>query len=369
MANAVDYLRRHLDPDGRFKYTVEVDGTPRGRSYNVLRHAGTIYGMALYDEFSPEPATRQAILQSTRYLLRNYVRPVTNHLGMRAVFSLPGEEIDGPRPQIKLGGCALGLIALIKARALDAGAVEPGVLRELGNFILFMQEGNGHFRSKCDEEGLFFEGFESAYYPGEAILALTLLHEVDPDPRWLEAALRGVHYLAERRKEVPIDQLPNDHWLMIAIAALLPKWETAHEPIISRQRLLDHSLAIGTMMLHEQWRTSWIPGLSGAFTPDGAVTPSATRLEGLVALYRVLPHDHPRRQSLLRAIERGLVYVGRAQIREGKAKGGFPGGWGILPNGLRSAVRIDYVQHALSALVGHYRIVPAELEGNGVGSM
>lgn len=354
MAAAADYLCLHLNADGRFQYRVHLDGRPANRSYNVLRHAGTIYGLALYHDVSPEPRTRQAILNATRYLLQNHVRPVTNQTAMCAVFSLPGEEIKGPRAQIKLGGCALGLIALIKARELDGGIVEPRILRELGNFILFMQEGNGHFRSKYDEVSLFHEGFDSVYYPGEAILALALLHRIDPDPRWMEAALKGIRYLEESRRGLPNFCLPNDHWLMIAAAALLPQWEPAHEKIISRQRLIDHVLAIGRMMIGEQQRTSWIPGINGAFTPDGSVTPSATRVEGLVALIQILPPDHGHKAEVLRSIEKGLGYIVRAQIREGKARGGFTGDWAVLPWSTQRNVRIDYVQHALSALTGHY---------------
>jgi hypothetical protein len=362
MTEAAAYLRGQLDPSGRFHYLVNLDGTSAGGGYNVLRHAGTVYALALYHELSPDPATRESILRGARYLLQRHIRPVANSTSMRAVFSLPGEEVEGGIAQVKLGGCALGLIALIKARALDADVVAPEVLRELGTFILSMQEENGRFRSKYDENRGFMDGFESVYYPGEAILALALLHRADPDARWLDAALRGVRYLEASRRDTPIYRLPNDHWLMIAIAAILPQFDTAHEKLISRQRMIDHSLAIGQMMMGEQWRASWVPGMKGAFVATGSITPSSTRLEGLVALYNVLPADHPERPRVRKSIASGLGFVLRGQVREGAAKGGFNDAatsWPIPTEGARRArsrVRIDYVQHALSALVGNETI-------------
>jgi hypothetical protein len=365
MAEASGYLIRHLGTNGRFEYVIHLEGLPLEDRYNVLRHAGTVYALALYHELTADAQTREAILRAARYLLRWHVRPVAQQKGMLAVFSLPREEVDGTNAQVKLGGCALGAIALIKARQLDADVVSLNVLREIGNFILFMQEENGHFRSKYEENGRFSEGFESIYYPGEAILALALLHKVDPDPRWLDAALKGIAYLEKSRQGLPIRQLPNDHWLMIAADAVLPHYEAAQAPPISRKRLIDHAFAIGKMMMDEQWRTSLLPGMKGSFVSDGAITPSSTRLEGLIALFNLLPSDHPDRSQIQKSIERGLGFILRAQVREGDGKGGFTRALRKLPeitkqsretNLQQSEIRIDYVQHALSAMVGYHKM-------------
>jgi hypothetical protein len=240
-------------------------------------------------------------------------------------------------------------------------------LRQVGQFILFMQEESGHFRSKYNETRHAFEDFESEYYPGEAILALSLLHRVDPDPQWLNAALRGVLFLEESRQGLAVNHLPNDHWLMIASAALLPQFAAAASPPISRERVLGHVLDLGRMMLNDQRLVAWIPGRQGAFTPDGGTTPSATRLEGLLALERLLPLEHPERPRVHAAIADGLRYVLRAQVETGPAKGGFTAvlpGWHLIREQREAAaeIRIDYVQHALSALIGHSQSSPARLQ-------
>ena len=365
MAAASDYLVRHLDTNGRFEYAIHLEDLPLEARYNVLRHAGTVYALSLYHELTGDAAAREAILRAARYLLRRHVRPVAQHQGLQAAFSLPGEEVQTPNAQAKLGGSALGLIALIKARQLDADTVSLDVLREIGGFLLFMQEQNGHFRSKFEDTGQFVEGFESVYYPGEAILALSLLHEIDPDPRWLGAALKGIDYLEKTRQGVPISRLPNDHWLIMAADAVLQRYAAAQEPPISRQRIIDHALALGTMMMREQRRTSLLPGLKGSFVSDGAVTSTSTRLEGLVALHNLLPPDHPNRPRIGKSIEDGLGFILRAQVQAGNGKGGFPRALRKRPairreareaNQRQAEIRIDYVQHALSALVGYQKM-------------
>ena len=362
---ASGYLVRKLDADGRFEYAIHLDGLPLKEEYNVLRHAGTVYGLSLYYELTGDAPSYEAILRAARYLLRRHVRPVVQHPELQAVFSLPGEEIRGTNAQAKLGGSALGLIALIKARELDVDAVSLAVLREVGGFLLFMQEENGHFRSIYEETGQFVAGFQSVFYPGEAILALTLLHEADSDPRWLDAALRGIAYLERSRQGMRIGQLPIDHWLMIASEAALRHYSAAQAPPISRAQIVNHALAIGTKMIREQWRISLLPSMQGSFVSDGEITSSSARLEGLVALYNLLPMDHHDRPRILESIEAGLGFVLRAQVQSGAGQGGFTRSFrkrlGFSreirdANRRQAEIRIDYVQHALSALVGYQEI-------------
>ena len=362
---ASGYLVRKLDADGRFEYAIHLDGLPLKEDYNVLRHAGTVYGLSLYHELTGAAESREVILRATRYLLRRHVRPLVQHPELQAVLSLPGEEIQGTNAQAKLGGSALGLIALIKARQLDADVVSLTVLREVGDFLLFMQEESGHFRSIYQQTDQFLDGFESVFYPGEAILALTLLYEVDSDLRWLDAALKGIAYLEKSRQGVPVGQLPSDHWLLIASEAALRHYAAAQTPPIPRERIVKHALALGTKMMHEQRRISLLPGMQGSFVSDGEITSSSTRLEGLVALYNLLPMDHHDRPRILESIEAGLGFVLRAQVQSGEGQGGFTRAFRKrLPlnrkirdaNRHQAEIRIDYVQHALSALVGYQEI-------------
>ncbi len=374
IATAIDDATAYLvrfNTDGRFVYRQHVDGQQMPRTkYNVLRHAGSIYslGHSFGRPGGGEPATRAVIVAAARYLVEHYVRPLRDeNANALAVWSIPREEgSQTGNPQAKLGGAALGVIALETARAIDPTAVPLETAQGLGRFILFMQEEEGSFRSKYEDESGFDVDFDSLYYPGEAILALTLLYEADHDERWLEAAVKGVAYLVESRRGSL--RLPNDHWLMIAIDRLLPHYGELDAPPLPRADVLAHSIALGRRMLEEQTEVDGRvrdPDLAGSFVRDGRSTPVATRLEGLVALEHTLASepDHAEDRALVRrGIQRGIAFLRRCQVREGPLSGGFTealkqlSGMNDERRESQGEVRIDYVQHALSALIGYERM-------------
>jgi hypothetical protein len=101
--------------------------------------------------------------------------------------------------------------------------------------------------------------------------------------------------------------------------------------------------------------------MEGSLAPRGAVTPTATRLEGLQAALTFIPLDHPIVPHMRAAIGRGIDFLLRAQVRDGPYAGGMPQAISRLPedgsaevhgfNQRATEIRIDYVQHSLSALV------------------
>jgi len=98
------------------------------------------------------------------------------------------------------------------------------------------------------------------------------------------------------------------------------------------------------------------PGrLEGGFDPAGRRTPTATRLEGLLAALEFLPDDGSGlRQEIEAAVGSAAAFLLRAQIRAGAYAGGVPTSMpGVSAAIARlSDVRIDYVQHALCAWLG-----------------
>ncbi|MEE9562273.1 MAG: hypothetical protein V3W50_04290, partial [Thermoanaerobaculia bacterium] len=63
------YLVRATGPDGRFVYRTDLDPTFEPEpSYNILRHAGTVYSLGMYHSWRPKEETRRAIERATRYL-------------------------------------------------------------------------------------------------------------------------------------------------------------------------------------------------------------------------------------------------------------------------------------------------------------
>jgi len=306
IATAADYLQRVTLDSGRFIYEVDGEGRPSTSKYNVLRHAGTIYSLSMYYQLHPSSEVREIIVRSARYLRDRHVFPVEGMVNTSAVFSLPGEEAGGHRTA-KLGGAGLGLLALIRARALDESLITVDELTHIANFILFMQRDDGSFRSKYSEKEAFDDDFNSLYYPGEAIFSLVELYKLDRDPRWLDAGLLAAKSLIQRQRAMR--RVPPDHWLMIAISELTSVYGEAVNPPVELDDLIGHAVALGAEMMRDQRLTALVPGATGAYSPDTRATPSSTRLEGMVAVYRVLPADHPARGLWLDSIERGIAFI------------------------------------------------------------
>lgn len=361
---AADYIARADGEDGRFVYMMTPDGGAVPQ-YNVLRHAGAIYALA---DYAARPASGErrakaiaALDRSAGYLTNRYLRPVKGVPDVLAVWSDQKEE-KSKKPTAKLGGAGLAMTALLgRARIADAGATDIAQVQALARFVLFLQKPTGEFSAKHVEDGAAGK-FESLYYPGEAILGLAMLYEIDRDPRWLDAALRGIAFLIEKRRGAKT--LPADHWLMIAIDRLLPLHPDAKEPPVTRDAMLDHGIALARRMVDDQRRTrEKLPELDGCFTADGRTTPSATRLEGLLALDHALGDagQAAAQVEIRAAIVKGIAFLRRAQLRSGPTQGGMPSS--VIDGGAsedekddddaakHGEVRIDFVQHALSAMM------------------
>jgi hypothetical protein len=400
---AASYLARVNDTEGRFEYRLFTDGRHGSpRKYNILRHAGSIYALGDYATQAPTPEARAqagaTAVRATRYMLEHYVRPLPDHPDVDGVWSDPKEE-GGQRPIVKLGANGLGLIGLMsKARAAEVDGTEMATARAMARFIVLTQKPSGDFRGNYDEEKGYLGDSQSLYYPGEAILGLTMLYERDHDKQWLETAVRAVARLVESRRDVK--KLPNDHWLMIAIDRLLPSFGDLTAPPLSREAMVDHAVAIGQTMLddmtHAREKTRGDPDFEGSFNAEGRTTPNATRLEGMLALDHALDGNakHAAFRAELRAsIAKGIAFLRRAQVKEGVARGGMPAAITDVPDssdpgdqpdeegrhdrGDASAqgtqeqreVRIDYVQHAMSAMMRYRALCASDKGAPGCGEL
>jgi hypothetical protein len=348
---AAAYLVRHLDASGRFDY-LRGEGTSKTK-YNLLRHAGAIYALLGYIAQKDSPEAKAAILRASRYLKSRYLRAPKGHPELLAAFSMPAEE--GVRAgTAKLGGAGLTLLALCGSYQLDSSVVSVGELQALGRFILFMQKEDGSFHSKFIEDSGFDPEFHSLYYPGEAMLALTQLYEIDKDVRWLEAGLRTARQLVTSRADVA--RPPADHWMMLAGSPLLRLHEEVQSPAIAEEDLREHLGRLGRLMMDDQARhkQSATPSEIGRFERGSRSTPSSTRLEGLLALLQIQRSVDQVEPGLPEAIAQGLAFLRRCQLKSQDAdRGGMPRSCAHNAGQDKRdlEIRIDYVQHYLSALL------------------
>lgn len=348
------YLIRVCDSNGRFEYVRHPDPFVRIKpSYNMLRHAGTMYALADYYRWSGNPAALAAIERAAGFLRSRCLKPVDGAEGALAVWSGPGIDGDSGVPRAKLGGAGLGLVGLTSLEVLKPGSVPREEMAGIGRFILFLQREDGYFvKGFTPSDGGKNEDWQSLFYPGEAALGLCMLAGIDGDKRWREAALKGIKYLAVERKGEA--EPPADHWALIATAKLLADGGGGIGAE-DRALLLSHARQICLGMLKNKGTTDADPVIRGAWDLDGRTTPTATRLEGLLAILDLVSEgDDHMRQTILGAVEGGIAFLLRSQVRDGLLAGGIPKSPikdGASRDSSAAEIRIDYVQHALSAML------------------
>lgn len=361
---AATYLMQRVDKKGQFEYLTNMDSSVDIKpTYNMLRHAGTVFAMSTYYKNNPSEKMKLAIVRASDYLIAESIAPVLQRKDMLAVWSRPEIVRNSAAIQAKLGGTGLGLVALLSADKLGVKTAPLETLQALGNFLVYMQNPDGSFVSKyVPSQGGKYLGWESLYYPGEAALGLVMLYQKDGDKKWLVSAAKTLQFLANKRKGS--SDVEADHWALLATEKLLTidAFDTTG---VSRELLINHGIQIVHAILESQI-TATGRVLYGGFTTDGRVTPAATRLEGLLAAYNFIPKTHKVSKLLAKAIPIGMFFLVRAQIVDGALTGGFPravtkleGNTEYTHNFNRRAteVRIDYVQHALSALMQYKKVI------------
>lgn len=339
--SAADALGGLVQESGQFTYQVSLDGKPPERDYNVLHHAGAIYYLGLYLRQFPgaigSESIRQAIVRASRFLVEKSIHPVPERgRALMAVFSLPALSKSNDNDAM-LGSSSLGVLALLASEEAQPGSVNSKLIRQVGDFLLFLQKKDGDFYDGyVPEQGGRQDKWHSVLYPGEAILALTALYRWDHNRKWLNAARRGLIYRAKSGDGKSGGALL-DNWSMKA-AAELWKIPGALSPA-------DQSLLIPYTVRVCQADLNWQTQLQTSV--------AAGRLEGLAAALSYIPNTLPGLRRMLRAkADEDVAFLLKAQVPSGKYKGMIP----ETPGGV--FVQIDIIWHALNGLM-EYRAIAA----------
>ena len=344
-----DYLARIANPAGRFVYLYHPIGDRDDASYGWLRHSGTTYALfEAFEEFGT-PLYLETGERALEYLRAHLSRDKTSQGSY--VFDTNDEE------QQKVGGAGLALLALakhsaVRGKADDRENVEA--MQSLARFIMARQYEDGHFRSNADlerETGKKLKR-EAIYYPGEAVLALLRLYAIDPRPDYLDAARKGADYVVHVRDAyVSEDNQEHDHWISYALNEL---YRLTHD-----EAYLTHAYKIARAIQKKQRSGSEIPDLVGTFY-EGQTAPASTRVEAYDTDI-VLSRFAGKSESWLLGPARVAAHwmLGQ-QLRAGDdywLKNPEKADGGVRESLFVQDVRIDYVQHAMSAWLHLARIL------------
>lgn len=330
----MEYLARAIDENGRFRYIYDPIKDQAVAGYNILRHAGTLYAMYSWLAIEYSQYLENAAERATAYLL-DRIKP----------FGPNGTSCVVTKGEGKLGGAALTMLALLSREALGKSSSHATTIEQLASFLLELQEEDGKFRS------LHFisatpRGFESSYYPAQAIFAIGKLYRISGESRYLRAANVGARFLVPAHGAPLAERDEADHWLLLALSELYQF--TPDEAFFIRVRDGAHRI------IRQVCRPDGVLGQLVVSNDSYGCGAAATRGEALGAAIALAERCSLPQDAAL--FEQGLVAVLKFCLRHQcrleqslpisspeKADGGFRrshADWSI---------RIDTVQHVASA--------------------
>jgi hypothetical protein len=340
-----EYLARVIDARGNYRYNVRAVDPAPDRSYGWLRHAGSTY--ALLEAF--------AELGDPSWLQKSRDALAAIRQRMRVVPDVGAYLIDNAdEEQQKVGGSGLALLALTKFTEITGEKDNLDAIQQLARLIVHQQYEDGHFRANADveREDPTQRGklkTEVMYYPGEATLGLVRAYAVVPTPAFLEAAKKSAEWMIHVRDAGKDDEhLLHDHWGCYALADLYRVTKNA--------AYAEHAFAIARAILKGETTAdkAAAPDLAATFYAHGESTPTATRLEALVAVMEAARAMGKDTAWLDAAAMRYAVFLRAQQYDADRVF--FTRDPRLLLGGVRESllvpdVRIDYVQHAMSGWI------------------
>jgi AMMECR1 domain-containing protein len=358
-----DYLVRIQKASGQYEYLYDalLDGFP-GDHYNIIRHAGT--AVSLFDLYRATKDRRYLLsaVHAVDYLKTRFqpapasLEPGPGPAEADSASPTKKSSSSGPgAPAIyvldydgksRLGANGLALLALTREMRLAPRHGDASAAKGLAKAIIAMQRPDGsldmYYRAGDDDE----EGY-SLYYPGEAMLGLIEVYRLSPDPKLLVAVTRGADYLISSQRHLA--SLPPDAWFEQTLEVL--------HGINGSRKYSDHAIDLALSMIKEQYTSAAPAGFEGAISPGiPRSTPAGSRAEGNLAAYRLARSlGDERAPQILSAIKSSAAFQISQQFN---AENSF-----FLPDPTRAAggfhesivsmrVRIDYVQHNISSLLG-----------------
>ncbi|HYL99409.1 MAG TPA: hypothetical protein VEZ90_10680, partial [Blastocatellia bacterium] len=357
---AGDYLVRMQRPDGRFYYyynpaTDEVDSD----RYNIIRHEGAVFSLFELYRVTGDRRYLATAEKAVDFLKQRFKilpgRPPDGRSASRsrhasASAAASGSDaayVGGPGGRIQLGANGLGLLAIVEEISYHKKIGDDEIARKLANMVLSMQRPDGSFETSSDNAGNDTEEPPSLYYPGEAMLALMDLYAITKQKTLLDAVRRGATNLmkAEKRQS----ELPPDAWFAQSLEKLYA--------VTGEREFAEHAIDLAVSMVDSQYGDSAPEGYAGGIAPGiPRAVQSASRAEGVIAGYRLSKElSDPRAQKLLTGLKSSARFEIYQQFtadnsfflpQPSKAEGG------IRESITSMRIRIDYVQHTISSLLG-----------------
>ena len=309
------------DAQGRMRYRYDVGTGIIHDDYNMLRHLGSTWALLDVAKSAPDlPQLRDAASRALGFALKTGIR----------FFGRPDQICVEEEGVIKLGGNGLAILALLAQNDVSPSPELVSIAEGLGRYVIDQRQESGDLAHKRNFATGRLIQFKSDYFTGEALFGLMRLYEVTRDTIWLDAVADCETVLAPLDYGVP----EQSHWCLYALELLY-----RYRP---QKLFLDHAVRIARHTLERP-----------RYRRSGRSTPVACRSEGLSAFLR-LARDAPGAVAphFVDTVRAAVAHNLDLQIRHRLPDGAFAGGG---QGSEATEVRIDYIQHNISAFLAWYR--------------
>lgn len=348
-----DFVLRQIRKDGRFNYQYyplsNHHPKPNARTYSLPRHAGTIYALSLMYGETGDVRYKKGAERAIKWL--DTVISEACGAGKACVVK------DG---KAGLGSAALTAVGMAEYQRRSGDERYAPTVRKLMAFILDLQRPDGDFdHTYLVSTGTADASERAMFASEEAALALVMAHGILGDGAYLEAAERALDYLTGPKYDFFLGGFiyGADHWTCIAADEAYPRLDSL--------RYLEFCSGYAAFLRRMQYEPEgWDQtdfrghyGYGGFMPPQAPAAAGFT--EAIVSTY-TLSQKHGLADPQLKAQAfAALGALARDQIRPGNsylmprpraARGG------IRRSLVESEVRIDFTQHAISALIRGARL-------------
>lgn len=204
LTTASQYLTRQLKEDGSFIYGYYPSFDSMMKSYNILRHTGTLWSMMCAYDVTQDPSIKPVIEKSLDYL-ESQILYYDNNIAF---------VLEAKDEEIKLGGLGVAIIAMTKYMETYGDRDYRDLVSKLANGIIHMQhpETGQLAHVLYSDDFTLKEATRTVYYDGESTYALVKAYEVTKEKKYLEAAQLSIDYFI-RNNYIKY----RDHWLAYAM--------------------------------------------------------------------------------------------------------------------------------------------------------
>ncbi|MFX1339252.1 MAG: hypothetical protein ACFFDK_11635 [Promethearchaeota archaeon] len=318
--------------NGKYRYIYDAENDVYDDSdYNIVRHAGTTYAILdLYKELGEEKYLSVG-LAGLEYLLEFTYKINLNEWAINY------------NTKMKVGTVSLAILGMVKYWQATGNERYNIYVEKFANFIVSQQRDDGAFA------GVYGKKEENLYYSGEAFFALAMAYDMLEKKEYLKTIEDALEFYWS--SDYDYDESAFIPWASSGCA----KWYR----LTDNKEFRDFCFEMTDIQITRQYLGDELDELGNPIYGciNGPTVNTAVYLEGIGDALRIAKseEDTERINNYQSALKAGIEWVLSLQFRKEKQLGRPIRGYGGFHRGFvvddAYLIRIDYTQHAISAIL------------------